>query len=73
MRCFILILALIFNLQSTSNADNTNSKEKICIDLGFEVESKKYIKCKQDLENHYNTKQSKDLKNEIMNKSKKKI
>ena len=70
---FVIILALILNLQSISNADDTNSNAKICIDIDFEVDSEKYIKCKQDLENHYNKKQSEDLKNKLINKSQKKI
>jgi len=72
IRLFVIILALILNLQSISNADDTNSNAKICIDIGFEVDSEKYIKCKQDLENHYNKKQSEDLKNKLINKSQKK-
>ena len=72
MRSFILVIFLIFSIQSLTNADDTNSNAKICIDLGFEAESEKYIKCKQDLENHYNKKESEVLKNMLIQKSLKK-
>ena len=72
MKLVILVIFLIFSIQSLTNADDTNSNAKICIDLGFEVESEKYIKCKLDLENHYNKKESEILKNKLIQKSQKK-
>ena len=69
MRLFILVIFLIFSIQPLTNADDTIPNAKICIDLGFEVDSEKYIKCKQDLENHYNKKESEDLKNKFIQKS----
>ncbi len=41
MRLFILVIFLIFGIQPLTNADDTISNAKICIYLGFEVESRK--------------------------------
>ena len=72
MKLVILVIFLIFSIQPLTNADDTNSNAKICIDIGFKVESEKYIKCKLDLENHYNKKESEILKNKLIQKSQKK-
>ena len=68
----LIVLGLGLVVSVEVNADDTNSNAKICLDLGFEVESEKYIKCKLDLENHYNKKESEILKKKLIQKSQKK-
>ena len=71
MKLVILVIFLIFSIQHLTIADDTNSNSEICVDLGFEVESEKYIKCKLDLKNYYNnrTKDGKILKDKLIQKS----